>query len=101
MSGPPAATGGRGIASGTARAGSTGSSWKPDRRNGPRRACRETLRFGTPNLRCPETQMPDVRLGALCWNQYADWPSLLAAGRRAEALGYHSLWTWDHLYPIV
>ncbi len=45
--------------------------------------------------------MPDVRLGALCWNQYTDWPSLLAAGLRAEELGYESLWTWDHLYPIV
>jgi len=45
--------------------------------------------------------MPDVRLGALCWNQYTDWPSLLAAGLRAEDLGYESLWTWDHLYPIV
>jgi alkanesulfonate monooxygenase SsuD/methylene tetrahydromethanopterin reductase-like flavin-dependent oxidoreductase (luciferase family) len=45
--------------------------------------------------------MPDVRLGALCWNQYTDWPSLLAAGVRAEALGFESLWTWDHLYPIV
>jgi alkanesulfonate monooxygenase SsuD/methylene tetrahydromethanopterin reductase-like flavin-dependent oxidoreductase (luciferase family) len=45
--------------------------------------------------------MPDVRLGALCWNQYTDWPSLLAAGLRAETLGFDSLWTWDHLYPIV
>jgi alkanesulfonate monooxygenase SsuD/methylene tetrahydromethanopterin reductase-like flavin-dependent oxidoreductase (luciferase family) len=45
--------------------------------------------------------MPDVRLGALCWNQYTDWPSLLEAGVRADRLGYHSLWTWDHLYPIV
>jgi alkanesulfonate monooxygenase SsuD/methylene tetrahydromethanopterin reductase-like flavin-dependent oxidoreductase (luciferase family) len=43
----------------------------------------------------------DLRLGALCWNQYTDFPSLLAAGVRADALGYHSLWTWDHLYPIV
>ena len=45
--------------------------------------------------------MADLRLGALCWNQYTDFPSLLAAGLRAEAVGYHSLWTWDHLYPIV
>ena len=45
--------------------------------------------------------MPDLRLGALCWNQYTDWPSLLAAGRRADELGYDTLWTWDHLYPIV
>ena len=45
--------------------------------------------------------MTAIRLGALCWNQYTDWPSLLAAGQRAETLGYDTLWTWDHLYPIV
>ena len=45
--------------------------------------------------------MSDVKLGALCWNQYADWPSLLEAGIRADRLGYDTLWTWDHLYPIV
>lgn len=45
--------------------------------------------------------MPPIRLGALCWNQYTDWPSLLAAGQRAELFGYDTLWTWDHLYPIV
>lgn len=42
-----------------------------------------------------------LKLGALCWNQYADWPALRAAGVRADELGYDSLWTWDHLYPIV
>jgi alkanesulfonate monooxygenase SsuD/methylene tetrahydromethanopterin reductase-like flavin-dependent oxidoreductase (luciferase family) len=46
------------------------------------------------------TTLP-LRLGALCWNQYTDWPSLLAAGQRADRLGYDTLWTWDHLYPIV
>ena len=45
--------------------------------------------------------MTDIRLGANCWNQYTDWPSLLAAGRRIDGLGYDTLWTWDHLYPIV
>jgi len=45
--------------------------------------------------------MPPVRLGALCWNQYTDWPNLLEAGRRVDQLGYDSLWTWDHVYPIV
>ena len=39
--------------------------------------------------------MSEVRLGALCWNQYTDWPSLLEAGRRAERLDYYSIWTWD------
>jgi alkanesulfonate monooxygenase SsuD/methylene tetrahydromethanopterin reductase-like flavin-dependent oxidoreductase (luciferase family) len=42
-----------------------------------------------------------VKLGALCWNQYTDWESLLEAGVRADRLGYDSLFTWDHLYPIV
>jgi alkanesulfonate monooxygenase SsuD/methylene tetrahydromethanopterin reductase-like flavin-dependent oxidoreductase (luciferase family) len=45
--------------------------------------------------------VPKVKLGALCWNQYTSWPGLLEAGKRAERLGYDSLWTWDHLYPIV
>jgi alkanesulfonate monooxygenase SsuD/methylene tetrahydromethanopterin reductase-like flavin-dependent oxidoreductase (luciferase family) len=45
--------------------------------------------------------VPEVKIGALCWNQYTDWPSLLQAGIRADELGYTSLWTWDHLYPII
>ena len=32
--------------------------------------------------------MTPVRLGALCWNQYTDWPSLLEAGVRADRLGF-------------
>lgn len=43
----------------------------------------------------------DVKFGALCWNQYTDWPALLGAGQRADRIRYHSLWTWDHLYPII
>jgi alkanesulfonate monooxygenase SsuD/methylene tetrahydromethanopterin reductase-like flavin-dependent oxidoreductase (luciferase family) len=42
-----------------------------------------------------------IKLGANCWNQYTDWPGFLAAMQRAEGLGYESLWTWDHVYPIV
>ena len=49
--------------------------------------------------------MPDpaapLKLGALCWNQYAGWDAFLQAHLRAEGLGFDSLWTWDHLYPIV
>jgi len=45
--------------------------------------------------------MSKVSLGALCWNQYTDWPSLRDAGVRADRLGFDTLWTWDHLYPIV
>ena len=42
-----------------------------------------------------------VKFGALVWNQYTDWPAMREAGIRAERLGFDSLWTWDHLYPIV
>lgn len=42
-----------------------------------------------------------VKLGLLAWNQYTDWPALREAGVRADRLGFDSLWTWDHLYPIV
>lgn len=42
-----------------------------------------------------------VKLGALAWNQYTPWADLRQAGIRADELGYDSLWTWDHLYPIV
>lgn len=42
-----------------------------------------------------------LRFGANCWGQYTDWAALLEAGKRADRLGYDTLWTWDHLYPIV
>ncbi len=42
----------------------------------------------------------DIKVGVLPWGQGTDWPSLLEVGRRADELGYDSLWTWDHLYPI-
>src|SRR4029453_16620833 len=44
--------------------------------------------------------MTDVKLGINLWSQAGDWPSFLAAGRRAEALGYDPLWTWAHIYAI-
>src|SRR5581483_5983994 len=42
-----------------------------------------------------------VKLGALVWPQYTDWESLRETGALVDRLGYDSLWTWDHLYPIV
>ena len=38
--------------------------------------------------------------GINLWSQASDWPSFLAAGRRAEELGYDHLWTWDHVLAI-
>jgi alkanesulfonate monooxygenase SsuD/methylene tetrahydromethanopterin reductase-like flavin-dependent oxidoreductase (luciferase family) len=45
--------------------------------------------------------VPEVKLGALSWNQYTTWDDLREAGIRADRLGYDTIWTWDHLYPIV
>ncbi len=42
-----------------------------------------------------------MKLGALVWPQYTDWRSLRDTGSLVDRLGYDSLWTWDHLYPIV
>jgi len=47
-----------------------------------------------------EAHVADLRLGINLWSQASDWPTFLAAGLRAEALGYDHLWTWDHLYAI-
>ena len=41
-----------------------------------------------------------MKVGVLPFPQYTDWPSLMRIGQRIDQLGYDSLWTWDHLYPI-
>ena len=42
--------------------------------------------------------MPDpIKFGALCCNQWTEWPSRLEAGIRADRLGYDTLWTRDQL----
>ncbi|CAN5405863.1 hypothetical protein BH20CHL6_BH20CHL6_18780 [soil metagenome] len=40
------------------------------------------------------------RLGLLLWPQQADWADMRATVEAADAAGYDSLWTWDHLYAI-
>ena len=42
-----------------------------------------------------------MKLGALLWPEYTDFDALRDAGALADRLGFDSLWTWDHLYPIV
>jgi alkanesulfonate monooxygenase SsuD/methylene tetrahydromethanopterin reductase-like flavin-dependent oxidoreductase (luciferase family) len=48
----------------------------------------------------PDMTAP-LKLGANLWNQYTDWPAFLEGMLRAEELGFDSLWTWDHVYPII
>ena len=42
-----------------------------------------------------------MKLGLLLWNQDATWPEVVSAARRADSLGYDSVWMWDHLYSIA
>jgi alkanesulfonate monooxygenase SsuD/methylene tetrahydromethanopterin reductase-like flavin-dependent oxidoreductase (luciferase family) len=44
--------------------------------------------------------MTDLKLGILLWSQGATWEEQLDAARLVDRLGYHHLWTWDHLYAI-
>ena len=71
--------------------------WKRWRTAGPRAmpstSLSRTLSSGA--SRQSEERVAEVKIGALCWNQYTDWPSLLQAGIRADELGYVSLWTCD------
>jgi alkanesulfonate monooxygenase SsuD/methylene tetrahydromethanopterin reductase-like flavin-dependent oxidoreductase (luciferase family) len=41
-----------------------------------------------------------TRFGLQLWPQQTDWPSFRDASRRAEAEGWDSVWTWDHLLAI-
>jgi alkanesulfonate monooxygenase SsuD/methylene tetrahydromethanopterin reductase-like flavin-dependent oxidoreductase (luciferase family) len=44
--------------------------------------------------------MPELKFGAVLWSQATDWDGFLAAAKDADALGFDSIWTWDHLYAI-
>ena len=48
-----------------------------------------------PNMDAP------LKIGVNLWNQYTDWPRFLEAMIEADELGYDSLFTWDHVYPII
>jgi len=44
--------------------------------------------------------VPSMRFGAQLWPQSTDWPSMRDAAVGAEAAGWDSVWTWDHLLAI-
>jgi alkanesulfonate monooxygenase SsuD/methylene tetrahydromethanopterin reductase-like flavin-dependent oxidoreductase (luciferase family) len=44
--------------------------------------------------------MPELKIGAVLWSQATDWDGFLSAASDADALGFDSIWTWDHLYAI-
>ena len=41
-----------------------------------------------------------VRFGAQLWSQATDWPTFRDAALAAEAAGWDSIWTWDHVLAI-
>ena len=44
--------------------------------------------------------MSQVRFGLQLWSQSASWPEYREAALAAEAAGWDSIWTWDHLLAI-
>ena len=41
-----------------------------------------------------------TRFGLQIWSQQTDWPSFRDTALTAEAAGWESIWTWDHLNAI-
>ncbi len=41
-----------------------------------------------------------IKFGAQLWSQHTTWPAFRDAALRAEATGWDSVWTWDHLLAI-
>jgi F420-dependent oxidoreductase-like protein len=41
-----------------------------------------------------------MKFGAQLWSQQTSWPQFRDAALRAEAVGWESVWTWDHLLAI-
>src|SRR3954453_15533580 len=41
-----------------------------------------------------------MRFGAQLWSQHTTWPEFRDAALAAEAAGWDSVWTWDHLNAI-
>ncbi len=41
-----------------------------------------------------------MRFGAQLWSQQTGWPEFRDAALAAEANGWDSVWTWDHLLAI-
>ena len=41
-----------------------------------------------------------MRFGLQLWSQQTDWPGFRDAALAAEAAGWDSVWTWDHLLAI-
>ena len=44
--------------------------------------------------------MPPVRFGLQLWPQQTTWPAVRQSALAAEAAGWDSIWTWDHLLAI-
>ncbi len=44
--------------------------------------------------------MTDVRFGLQLWPQQTTWPEVRESALAAEAAGWDSIWTWDHLLAI-
>ena len=48
----------------------------------------------------PAADPRPIRFGAQLWSQATDWPGFRDAALAAEAAGWDSVWTWDHVLAI-
>jgi len=48
-----------------------------------------------------DTATPTLRIGFQVWGQFVTWAELMATGERIDELGFDSLWSNDHLLPVV
>ncbi|HET9457041.1 MAG TPA: LLM class flavin-dependent oxidoreductase [Candidatus Limnocylindrales bacterium] len=45
--------------------------------------------------------MPPMQFGLQLWSQQTSWPGFRDSALAAEAAGWDSVWTWDHLLAIL
>src|SRR3954467_8428280 len=67
----------------------------PRRSNG----CPRSASCSAPDERLAGAPMT-IRFGAQLWSQHTSWPEFRDAALAAEAAGFDSVWTWDHLLAI-
>ena len=60
----------------------------------------ERISFRMRVLAASPTALRLMRFGLQLWSQQTDWPAFRDAALAAEAAGWDSVWTWDHLLAI-
>ena len=49
----------------------------------------------------PRDRRTALRIGFQVWGQYVSWGDLMDTGSDIDSLGFDSLWSNDHLLPVI